>query len=390
MTEQPRQTSIACIIPTFNNAATIAAVVGDAYRFIKDIFIVNDGSTDPTGAIAGECARARPGVRALSLARNSGKGCALKLGFERAAGDGFTNAITMDADGQHRAEDLAAFIEKIHAAPQTLFIGDRVLSSGRGGQPLRSSFGRAFGAFWYRFFTEKDIHDTQCGFRAYPLKTVLGLGCKGSRYEYEQEVLVYAAWNGIAVESVPVHLYYSPEAQAVSHFRPFQDFLRIGRVNSKAALIKILLPWKTVRSPGKTWREKLLLVLKQGRSANSPHKGALSLAIGVCVGIMPIYGFQILFLMALTPVLRLNWPLAFLGSCVSSPPFLPFLIAAGIAIGKVVAPALHITIHPASGMGALAKGGIEWFAGSVVLALGAALLTYGIFYPVLSGLNRRK
>ena len=383
-------TSIACIIPTYNNAATIAAVVGEAHRFIQDIFIVDDGSIDQTGTIARGCARALCGVRVLALAHNNGKGFALKLGFEKAAADGFTNAITIDADGQHCARDLSVFIEKVQKEPQTLWIGDRVYQEGGADQPLRSSFGRAFGAFWYRFFTEKNIRDTQCGFRAYPLEAVLGLGCKGSRFEYEQEVLIYSAWNGIDVKSVPVHLFYHSKDKTVSHFRPVMDLLRISKVNSKAALVKILLPWKTVRSPGKTWREKLLLVLKRELNANSPHKGALSLSMGVCVGIMPIYGFQILFLMAMTPILRLNWPLAFFGSCVSSPPFIPFLIAAGITIGKLVVPVLPFTIHLAAGVNALAKGGIEWIVGSIALALAAGLATYGIFYPVLAGLNRQK
>ncbi|MGB7569443.1 MAG: DUF2062 domain-containing protein, partial [Chitinivibrionales bacterium] len=296
----------------------------------------------------------------------------------------------IDADGQHRSEDMALFIEKTNAAPRKLFIGDRVLSVDGANQPLRSRFGRAFGTFWYRFFTEKDVHDTQCGFRSYPLESVLNLECKGTRYEFEQEVLIYAAWNGIEIESVPIHRYYPAQSKAVSHFRPVVDFFRIGAVNSKAALIKILLPWKTVRAPGKTWREKLLLVLKRELNANSPHKGALSLAMGVCVGIMPIYGFQILFLMAMTPILRLNWPLAFLGSCVSSPPFIPFLIAAGIAIGKLVVPVLPFAIYLQAGVNALAKGGIEWIAGSIALALAVGIATYGIFYPVLAKLNRQK
>ena len=380
---------IAAVIPTYNNAATIAAVIDGVRRHVHDIIVVNDGSIDDTGAIVAAVAARTPGVLLLEFPRNGGKGSALKAGFEKALSCGFTNAITVDADGQHLAEDVPLFIDKTIKAPQTLFVGDRVLYAG-GGQPFRSSFGRAFGAFWYRFFTEKDVHDTQCGFRAYPLGPVLALGCKGRRYEFEQEVLIYAAWNGIDVQSVPIHLYYSPETKAGSHFHPLIDFLRIGKINSRAALIKILLPWKTVRAPGKTWREKLLIVLKRELNANSPHKGALSLALGVCVGIMPIYGFQILLLMAMTPFLRLNWPLAFLGSCVSSPPFIPFLIAVGIAIGKVITPVLPFTIHITAGVNSVVKGGIEWLMGSCVLAIGAGLLTYGIFYPVLAGLNRKK
>ena len=94
--------------------------------------------------------------------------------------------------------------------------------------------------------------------------------------------------------------------------------------------------------------------------------------------------------MALTPFLRLNWPLAFLGSCVSSPPFIPFLIAAGVAVGKVIVPALFPAIHSTAGVNAVMKGGIEWLVGSIALALASGLLTYGVFYPVLAGLIRKK
>ena len=74
----------------------------------------------------------------------------------------------------------------------------------------------------------------------------------------------------------------------------------------------------------------------------------------------------------------------------SSPPFIPFLIAVGIAIGKVIVPVLPHAIHLTANVNTVVKGGIEWFVGSVMLAMGAGLLTYGIFYPVLAGLNRKK
>ena len=141
--------------------------------------------------------------------------------------------------------------------------------------------------------------------------------------------------------------------------------------------------------PRKNLAGKIALVLKRELNANSPHKGALSLSMGVCVGIMPIYGFQILFPMAMTPILRLNWPLAFFGSCVSSPPFIPFLIAAGITIGKLVVPVLPFTIHLAAGVNALAKGGIEWICGKHRACVGRSLWI-GVFYPVLVGLTGKK
>jgi uncharacterized protein (DUF2062 family) len=108
------------------------------------------------------------------------------------------------------------------------------------------------------------------------------------------------------------------------------------------------------------------------------------------MGIMPIYGFQIAALVALTPILRLNWPLAFLGSCISSPPAIPFLAAAGVAIGKVIMPLIPLSVHSAPRMSVLAKGGIEWFVGSVVLAFLAGLVTYAVSFQALTSLKRQK
>ena len=382
--------AVALVIPTYNNGATMEAVVRAAYRFVPDIFIVIDGSTDDTAQRAFGLLPEMPLVRVISIPSNRGKGFALKRGFERALAEGFTNAITMDADGQHCAGDLALFLERVRLSPQTLWIGDRTIRQGAIKEPALSIFGRAFGAFWYGFFTGKNIRDTQCGFRAYPLRAVLDLKCKGERFDYEQEALIYSVWNGIDVRSIAVHRLYLPKTERVSHFRPVIDFLRIGRVNSRAALVKILMPWKTVNSPGKTWREKLLIVFNRELYAHSPSKSAFSLAIGVCMGIMPIYGFQLAVLVALTPILRLNWPLAFLGSCISLPPAIPFLVAVGVAIGKVITPLIPGIVVGASRIGIVAKGGIEWIVGSVALALLAGTATYAVFFPVLLNLNRQK
>jgi glycosyltransferase involved in cell wall biosynthesis len=375
---------VVAIIPTYNNAATIRDVVIGVWRYVSDIIVVIDGSIDDTDGILKECER--ESLKPLTLAivafdRNRGKGSALREGLARALAGGFTHAITVDADGQHVPQDAGRFLEKIKSAPETLWIGDRSIPFEQSKQPLRSRFGRAFGAFWYRFFTDK-----KCGFRAYPLERINALGCKGTRYDFEQEVLIRAAWNGISVESVPIHLYYPPREKSVSHFRPFKDFASISRVNSKAALIKIFLPWRTVGISGKGWRHNLAFVFKH---AASPHIASRSLAAGVFVGIMPIYGFQVALLTALTPVLRLNWPLAFLGANVSCAPLLPFVIAAGVAVGRIVVPLLPFTPPPILWAHAFAKYGIEWFVGSIVIAVCAGLLVYGLSYPVFRILARK-
>jgi glycosyltransferase involved in cell wall biosynthesis len=379
---------IVAIVPVYNNEATIREVIVGLWQQVSDVVVVNDGSTDRTCAhikdLEEQC-RPPLSLRVIAFEHNCGKGKALREGFSQALSSGYSHAITVDADGQHLPSDVALFFEKIHDSPDTLWIGDRVIPFQQTKQPLRSRAGRIFGAFWYRFFTDKKIHDTQCGFRVYPLRQIEGLRCKGSGFDFEQEVLIAAAWSGIPVKSIPIHLYYPPRGKSVSHFRPLRDFASISRVNSKAALIKIFMPWRAVGISGKGWRHNLLFLFT---SAASPSIASRSLAAGVFMGIMPIYGFQVALLTAMTPVLRLHWPLAFLGVNISCAPLLPFVIAAGIKVGKIVVPLLPFKMPSILWAHAFAKGGVEWFVGSVVIAIIAGIFVYGLSFPVFRFLKK--
>ena len=75
----------------------------------------------------------------------------------------------------------------------------------------------------------RPLPDTQSGFRVYPVAATLALGTRGTRYDFETEVLLRAARAGVAVLGVPVEVYYPPVAERVSHYRPWADTLRIIR-----------------------------------------------------------------------------------------------------------------------------------------------------------------
>jgi uncharacterized protein (DUF2062 family) len=214
--------------------------------------------------------------------------------------------------------------------------------------------------------------------------------CKGTRYEFEQEVLIRAVWAGIPVVPVPIHLHYEPREKNVSHFRPVRDFLRISQVNSKAALTKIFLPFLVIELPGSTWKQKVVALFKRELSANlTPKSAAASLSLGVFLGLFPIYGFQVITLVALSLVLKLNRPLAFFGVCISSPPFLPFIIAIAVAIGRIVVPASWHASVANMRFSALLAGGMDWFVGSIILAFVCAGICWALCYPFFLQLSKR-
>ena len=387
-TSQAVVPSIAAVIPAYNNVATLSEVIHEARKHITDIIVINDGSTDGTADVLKQF----DGIEIITFPQNRGKGSALRAGFDKAAELGFSHAITVDSDGQHLTDDIPLFIEKIREEPDTLWVGNRALSYEKGDKPpARSNFGRRFGNFWYRFNTGIRLHDTQCGFRAYPLKEIMLLKCKGTRYEYEQEVLIKAAWNGVPVKELAVRLYYLPAEKEVSHFRPVRDFMRISRVNATAALTRIFLPFITLDVPGATWREKILALVKHELKANTtPKRAAASVAVGVFMGILPIHLFQVITLMIVSIKFKLNRPLAFLGVNVSSPPFIPFLILITVPIGKLVLPPDLLTFFNHEVFQKVFQYGLEFVVGSAIICVPAGIITYLVTYPMFRQLAKTR
>ncbi|MDD5675452.1 MAG: DUF2062 domain-containing protein [Chitinivibrionales bacterium] len=124
----------------------------------------------------------------------------------------------------------------------------------------------------------------------------------------------------------------------------------------------------------------------------TPGHAAFSLSIGVFFGFFPIYGFQVIALMALSFALRINRPLALLGVYVSNPPTYPFIIALAVWVGKKVVPHSWIigAAHLPFRFNNLLAHGIEWFFGSLVLSLVLGGLCCLISYLFFLALARRK
>lgn len=225
--ETMRRLKICVIIPTYNNAGTLHHVVSDVLNYSSDVIVVNDGSCDSTAQILDEF---KDSINIVSYEKNQGKGYALKTGFKKAIELGYEYAITLDSDGQHFAEDIPKFIKEIGENYGSLIVGERDLChvdiNGK------SSFANKFSNFWFWVQTGRKLKDTQTGYRAYPLKKLYGLSLLTKRYEAELELLVFASWNGVEIISMPIKVYYPPQSERISHFRPALDFTRISILNT--------------------------------------------------------------------------------------------------------------------------------------------------------------
>ena len=220
------------VIPTYNNARTVADIVERTLAVCPQVIVVNDGSTDDTLAVLEPL---KENIQLITYPRNRGKGHALRLGLEAARKAGYDYAVTLDSDGQHRPEDIPALVAAAED-DNTLVVGSRNIQAD--GMPAGNTFANRFSNFWFRLQTGIRLPDTQTGFRLYPLKHLPHLGLLTARYESELELLVLSAWRGVRL--VPVSVSVNYPADRVTHFRPFWDFFRISLLNTVLCILAIV------------------------------------------------------------------------------------------------------------------------------------------------------
>ena len=223
------------IIPTYNNEKTLEDVIRGVQLYCKNIIVVDDGSTDRTKDILDTFGNS---IVAVSYETNKGKGNALKEGFLKAKDLGWSNAITLDSDGQHLPSDLPIFFKTQEENPDTLIIGSRNFSNPN--MPQQNTFANRFSNFWFAIQTLHRLPDTQTGYRLYPLKAMNFMTPYNKRYEAELEILVRSVWKAIPIISKEINVYYPPQDERVSHFRPGKDFLRISLLNTCLCFLAIV------------------------------------------------------------------------------------------------------------------------------------------------------
>ncbi|MSS17643.1 glycosyltransferase family 2 protein [Bacteroidales bacterium Oil-RF-744-WCA-WT-10] len=229
---------IGVAIATYDNAGTIANVVRRVEAITRDIIVVDDGCTDNTLALLQQL-DVPPHI--VTYKPNRGKGHALVQGFKKAMQLGWDYVITLDSDGQHFPEDLPKLVAAWTQHKDALIVGER--GTGHLNMPRGNTMANKFSNFWFTLQTGIQLNDTQTGFRLYPLKRLRWLGITTSRYEAELEMLVFAAWHGIEIVPVKVRVYYPPQVERVTHFRPWADFGRISLLNVALCFGAVVYGW---------------------------------------------------------------------------------------------------------------------------------------------------
>jgi glycosyltransferase involved in cell wall biosynthesis len=214
-------TRIAAVIPAYNEENHIADVVRRTRQKLDHVLVIDDGSRDKTADRARDA-----GAEVIVHPQNRGKGETIKTGLRHWLDRQLDFVIILDADGQHRPEEIDRFTAAaLSANGPKLLVGNRMndLSS----MPRLRRFVNRWMSQRISGVCGQEIPDTQCGFRMLHRELIPDLLGGAARFDYETEMLIIASRKGFRIGSVPISTVYSDE---VSSIHPVRDAIRFFRL----------------------------------------------------------------------------------------------------------------------------------------------------------------
>ena len=212
---------IAAVVPAYNEEKHIGDVVRRTRQQLDHVLVVDDGSADKTAERARDA-----GAEVIVHEQNRGKGETIKTGLRHWLDRQFDFVIILDADGQHRPEEIDGFVTAaLSAGEPKLILGSRMndLSS----MPLVRRIVNRWMSGRISAVCGQEIPDTQCGFRMLHRQLIPELLGGAARFDYETEMLIVASRKGFRIASVPISTVYSDE---VSSIHPVRDTLRFFKL----------------------------------------------------------------------------------------------------------------------------------------------------------------
>ena len=247
------------VIPALEPGDGLCAYIRELQqRICASVLVVDDGSGDASRHIFDRIGEMK-GCTVLRHGHNRGKGRALKTAFayvvEHAGQE--SRIVCVDCDGQHAPEDVEYLLGLAAVEPGTLILGARDFSEE--GVPFRALFGNRAVSFLFWLVCGKWFRDTQTGLRAFDGSLLeLMREIPGERFEYETQMLVSCAKNGVPIIDRPIRTIYE-DGNAGSHFRPFRDsvsvlqalfseLIRFASSSLVCAALDVLLFWSVLEA----------------------------------------------------------------------------------------------------------------------------------------------
>lgn len=200
------------IIPAYNEyqviSKTIDSIARDTASLNREIVVVDDGSIDGTGKVAGQSK-----VKVLRHVVNRGLGGAIGTGLEYAKRNQFDLAITIDADGQHHPKDIFAVIEPLQTNQADVVIGSRMLGNFDSMPRDRRMMLRISNLLTLLLFRQK-TSDSLSGFRGFNKRAIQSIRLKTERMEVSNEFFAEVKRRGLRLEEVPIKVIYTDYSKA--------------------------------------------------------------------------------------------------------------------------------------------------------------------------------
>ena len=204
------------LIPAFNEAGSVAAVVAGVRPLVDLVLVVDDGSTDETAMRA-----TAAGAEVIRHTGNRGKGHAVRTGLARVFEGAFTHVLLLDADMQHLPSEAAGLLREAETSGADIVIGERQFN--RSQMPAARYHANRIGSRALSSFVGTAITDTQCGFRVVRVQALRPLRLRATGYDIETEMLIKIRRSGGRVHAAPVTAVYTGQR---SKLRPVRDTTR--------------------------------------------------------------------------------------------------------------------------------------------------------------------
>ena len=196
---------IVIIIPAYNEEENIAAMVKSCNLLgYHTVLVVDDGSTDNTARNAREA-----GAMVVSHIINRGVGAATQTGLEAATLLDADIAVTIDADSQHKPQDIKKLIDVLIERNSDIVIGSRFLNDQNNIPLMRNVFNRIANMITF-FLAGIMLTDSQSGLKAFSRRALETIKISSNGFEFSSEIIREAQHGHLSITEVPVSVVYTP------------------------------------------------------------------------------------------------------------------------------------------------------------------------------------
>ncbi len=214
-------------MPSYNEEKNVVSIIRSLLKNNVDVVVIDDGSVDRTSELA-----KKNGAIIIRHEKKEGKGASLKDGLAWAVDKNYGYIITIDADGQHNAEEVPLFLKEADADEKTgIVIGNRLLSPEK--MPAVRFYTNKVMSFLISALCKQNIPDTQCGYKLIKREVLKVVSIKSRKFEVESELLIKTAKAGFKIKSIPIKSIYAGEKSKID---PFIDTVRFIRFLIKTTI----------------------------------------------------------------------------------------------------------------------------------------------------------